>query len=137
MSWLTWEAIKLFMKKAWVWCKHHWKIIAIAVWTIAVWLIARKNAKSMMKVMEAARKSYEDELDVINRTHAEEREKKAEALDDYHSVIDSIEEKYQEEKRELSSEKKDRIKKLVDSYDGDRKGLNSALKEEFGFEHVE
>ena len=91
----------------------------------------------MMKVLETTRQSYEDEIDVLNKTHAEEQERKTEAIDEYHKVVDSIEEKYQEEKRELDSKKRDRIKELVDSYDGDREGLNAALKEEFGFEHVE
>ena len=137
MSWLTWEAVKLFAKKAWVWCKHHWKIIALVVWAIVVWVISRRHSKTMMKVLDTTRRSYEAEIDALNKTHAEEQAKKAEAVDEYHKVIDSIEEQYEEQKDELTFEKRARIKELVDSHAGDKESLNQALQEEFGFQHVE
>ena len=137
MSWLTLEATKLFLQKAWVWSKHHWKIIALVVWTIVIWFVSRKNARAMLKVLETSRKSYEDEIDVLNKTHAEEQKRKAEAVDEYHRLIDTIENRYKNEKDKLTFEKRARIKELVDSYSGDKESLNNALKEEFGFEHVE
>tara|TARA_Y100000593_G_scaffold92446_1_gene184112 strand:+ start:39 stop:452 length:414 start_codon:yes stop_codon:yes gene_type:complete len=137
VSWLTWEAVKLFAKKAWVWCKHHWKIIALVVWTIVVWVISRRHSKTMMKVLDTTRRSYEAEIDALNKTHAEEQAKKAEAVDEYHKVIDSIEEQYEEQRDELTFEKRARIKELVDSHAGDKESLNQALQEEFGFQHVE
>jgi len=137
VSWLTWDAIKLFVKKAWVWSKHHWKIIALVIWTIAVWTISRKRSKTMMKVLDTARKSYEAEIDALSKTHAEEQAKKAEAIDEYHKVVDSIEERYREKRDELTFEKRARIKELVDSHAGDQESLDRALQEEFGFEHVE
>ena len=137
MSWLTWEAIKLFTVKAWVWSKHHWKIIALVVWTIVIWFVSRKNAQAMLKVLETTRKSYEDEIDAINSTHAEEQRKKSEAVDRYHRVIDSIESQYKNQKDKLTFEKRARIKELVDSHANDKESLNEALKGEFGFEYVE
>mgnify|MGYP003123995036 CR=1 FL=1 len=137
MSWLTWEATKLFAKKAWIWSKHHWKIIALVAWTIVIWLISRKNARAMLKVLEATRKSYEDEINVLNETHAAEQQKKAAAVEEYHRVIESIESQYQNERDKLTFEKRARIKELVDSYAGDKESLNEALKGEFGFEYVE
>jgi len=137
MSWLTWEATKLFAKKAWIWSKHHWKIIALVVWTIVIWFVSRKNAKAMLKVLETTRKSYEAEINVLNETHAAEQKRKAEAVDEYHKVIESIESQYQGEKDKLTFEKRARIKELVDSYADDKQSLNEALKGEFGFEYVE
>ena len=137
MSWLTWEASKLFLSKAWIWSKHHWKIIALVAWTIVIWFVSRKNARAMLKVIEVSRKSYEDEIEVLNRTHEEEQKKKAEAIERYHHILDSIEEKYKEQSDKLTFEKRARIKQLVDSYGNDREVLNEALKDEFGFEYVE
>lgn len=137
MSWLTWPAIKLFLKKAWIWCKHHWKIIALIVWTIVIWVVARGNTRAMMKVLDAARKSYKDEVDILNKTHEDEKERQAQATEEYIALIGSIESKYEDQKDSLTFEKRARIKELVDSHRGDREALNSALKEEFGFEHVE
>ena len=91
----------------------------------------------MLKVIEVSRKSYEDEIEVLNRTHEEEQKKKAEAIERYHHILDSIEEKYKEQSDKLTFEKRARIKQLVDSYGNDREVLNEALKDEFGFEYVE
>ena len=29
---MTWLTLVLYSKKIWVWCKHHWKILALALW---------------------------------------------------------------------------------------------------------
>ncbi len=137
MSWLTWEAVKLFSKKAWIWSKHHWKIIAIVIWTIVVWAISRKNSRAMMKVLETARKSYEDEMAAVNKTHEDEIRKRDEAIQKYNDLIDSIEEQYAEDRDKLSQEKKERIRELIDSHGSDKTALDKALREEFGFEYVE
>ena len=137
MSWLTWSAVKLFVKRAWVWCKHHWKILALIVWTIIIWVISRNNAKTMLKVLDTARQSYEEEIDVLNRTHQQELEEHAQAIERYQAVIGSIERQYEEQRDELSFDKRARIKELVDSFKEDPDALNDALKEEFGFEYVE
>jgi hypothetical protein len=137
VSWLTWEAIKLFAKKAWVWCKHHWKIIALVIWTVVIWVISRRQSRTMMKVLETTRKSYQAEIDALNKTHAEEQAKKAEAIDEYHKVVDLIEEQYKEQRDKLTFEKKARIKELIASHGSDRTAFDKALREEFGFEHVE
>jgi len=137
MSWLTWGATKLFLAKAWIWSKHHWKIIALVVWTIAIWFVSRKSSRAMLKVLQTSRKSYEDEVEVLNKTHAEEQKRKAAAVDEYHKLLGSIEKKYKNEKDKLTFEKRVRIKELIESYGGDKESLNNALMEEFGFEYVE
>ena len=137
MSWLTWEATKLFAKKAWVWCKHHWKIAAVVVWTIIIWFVSRKNSQVALKVLETARNSYQEEIDAVNKTHEEEIRKRDEAIERYNSVLDSIEQNYEESKEKLTFEKRARIKELIDSHGSDKSALNDALKEEFGFEYVE
>tara|TARA_R110000737_G_scaffold251921_2_gene261516 strand:- start:65 stop:478 length:414 start_codon:yes stop_codon:yes gene_type:complete len=137
MSWLTWGATKLFLAKAWIWSKHHWKIIALVVWTIAIWFVSRKSSRAMLKVLQTSRKSYEDEVEVLNKTHAEEQKRKAAAVDEYHKLLGSIEKKYKNEKDKLTFEKRARIKELIESYGGDKESLNNALMEEFGFEYVE
>jgi len=136
MSWLTWSAVKLFTKKTWVWLKHHWKIVALIVWTIVIWAVSRKNARAMLKVLDAARQSYEDEVDILNKTHQEELEKRSQAISKSQEFITSIEEQYEDQKDQLTFEKRARIKELIESFHDDQESLNNALKEEFGFEHV-
>ena len=80
MSWLTWGATKLFLAKAWIWSKHHWKIIALVVWTIAIWFVSRKSSRAMLKVLQTSRKSYEDEVEVLNKLMQKSKRKKQQQL---------------------------------------------------------
>jgi len=136
MTALTWPATKLFIKKAWIWSKHHWKIIAIVSWSAFIWFISRRSSSAALEVLEKARKSYEQEIEVLSRTHEEELRKQKEAISTYNQVIESIEEESKAKKENLTFEKRARIKELVDSYHEDPNSLNSALQEEFGFTYV-
>jgi hypothetical protein len=40
---MTWLTFVLHSKKVWVWCKHHWKILAFAVWTLVIYFVARRQ----------------------------------------------------------------------------------------------
>ena len=137
MEALTWSATKLFIKKAWIWSKHHWKIIAILAWSIFIWFISRRSATAALEVLEKTRKSYEEEMNVLSRTHEEELRKQKEAISTYNQVIRTIEEESEAKKESLTFEKRARIRELVDSYHEDPNSLNSALQEEFGFTYVE
>ena len=91
----------------------------------------------MMKVIDAARKSYKDEVSILNKTHEDEKKRQTQATEEYIALISTIESKYEDQKDNLTFEKRARIKELVDSHRGDQEALNNALKEEFGFEYVE
>jgi uncharacterized membrane protein len=137
MSWLTWEAIKLFTKKAWIWSKHHWKIVALVVWTIVIWFVSRKNARSMLKVLETTRQSYEDEISALNETHEKEIEKIELSIKDYQRVISDLDKNYKEQTGKLTFEKRERVQQLMDMHYHDKEAFSEAIEEEFGFKYVE
>ncbi len=137
MSWLTWEAVKLFAKKAWIWSKHHWKILALVAWTIVIWFVSRKNARAMLKVLETTRQSYEDEISALNETHEEEVEKITLAAKDYQRVISDLDKNYKEQTGKLTFEKRERIQELMDLHYHDKEAFSDAVEKEFGFKYVE
>ena len=134
MSWLT---LVLYSKKIWVWCKHHWKILALALWTLVVFLIARKNVRAYKKVLDTTIENYKKEVEVLENSHKEEIRKRDEAIKRHNDDIKKLEEKYAGDKEELDVKKRSRYLELVKMYDTDPESINKILEEEFGFKYEE
>ena len=134
MSWLT---LVLYSKKIWVWCKHHWKILALALWTLVVFLIARKNVRAYKKVLDTTIENYKKEVEVLENSHKEEIRKRDEAIKKHNDDIKKLEEEYAGDKEELSVEKRSRYLDLVKMYDSDPNSINEILQKEFGFKYEE
>ena len=129
-------AFKLALKKAWVWCKHHWKILLLAALKIAIWIINRRGLNSNKKVLDAAIKNYESEIEVIQSAHEKEIDKRNKAIETYQAVLSEAEKNYKDSQQELVIMKKERLKDLVNQYADDPESLNSAIEAEFGFRYV-
>jgi len=134
MSWLT---LVLYSKKIWVWCKHHWKILALALWTLVVFLIARKNVRAYKKVLDTTIENYKKEVEVLENSHKEEIRKRDEAIKKHNDDIKKLEEKYAGDKEELDVKKRSRYLELVKMYKSDPESINKILEEEFGFKYEE
>ena len=134
MSWLT---LVLYSKKIWVWCKHHWKILALALWTLVVFLIARKNVRAYKKVLDTTIENYKKEVEVLENSHKEEIRKRDEAIKRHNDDIKKLEEKYAGDKEELDVKKRSRYLELVKMYDTDPESINKILEKEFGFKYEE
>ena len=64
------------VKKAWLWAKHNWVIIALALYTIIMWFVFRRNADAALEVLEAKKKSYDDQIRALKSSHHDEILKK-------------------------------------------------------------
>ena len=134
---MTWLTFVLYSKKVWVWCKHHWKILALALWTLVVFLIARKNVRAYKKVLDTTIKNYKKEVEVLENSHKQEIEKRDKAIKKHNNDIKKLEEKYAGDKEELDVKKRSRYLELVKMYDTDPESINKILEEEFGFKYEE
>lgn len=134
---MTWLTLVLYSKKIWVWCKHHWKILALALWTLVVFLIARKNLRAYKKVLDTTIENYKKEVEVLENSHKEEIRKRDEAIKKHNDDIKKLEEKYAGDKEELDVEKRSRYLELVKMYKSDPESINKILEEEFGFKYEE
>lgn len=132
---MTWLTFVLHSKKVWVWCKHHWKILALALWTLIVFAIARKNVKAYKKVLDTTLENYKKEVEVLENTHKEEIRKRDEAIKKHNDDIKRLEDEYVGDKEELSVERRSRYLELVKMYDSDPDSINKILEEEFGFKY--
>ena len=134
---MTWLTIVLHSKKIWLWGKHHWKILALAFWTLVVFLIARKNVRAYKKVLDTTIENYKKEVEVLENSHKEEIRKRDEAIKRHNDDIKKLEEKYAGDKEELDVEKRSRYLELVKMYKSDPESINKILEEEFGFKYEE
>ena len=134
---MTWLTFVLHSKKIWLWCKHHWKILAIALWTLVVFVVARKNVRAYKKVLDTTLDNYKKEVEVLENSHKEEIRKRDEAIQKHNDNIRKLEEKYAGDKQELDLQKRSRYLELVKLYDSDPENVNKILEEEFGFKYEE
>ena len=134
---MTWLTFVLHSKKIWLWCKHHWKILAIALWTLVVFVVARKNVRAYKKVLDTTLENYKKEVEVLENSHKEEIRKRDEAIQKHNDNIRKLEEKYAGDKQELSVEKRSRYLELMKLYDSDPESINKILEKEFGFKYEE
>ena len=134
---MTWLTFVLYSKKIWIWCRHHWKILALALWTLIVFLVARKNVRAYKKVLDATVENYKKEVEVLENSHKEEIRKRDEAIKKHNEDIKRLEEKYAGDKHQLDVKRRSRYLELVKMYDTDPENINKILQEEFGFKYEE
>tara|TARA_S200002703_G_C3739942_1_gene227544 strand:+ start:162 stop:566 length:405 start_codon:yes stop_codon:yes gene_type:complete len=134
---MTWLTFVLHSKKIWLWCKHHWKILAIALWTLVVFVVARKNVRAYKKVLDTTLENYKKEVEILENSHKEELEKRDQAIKRHNEDIKKLEDKYAGDKEELDVEKRSRYLELLKMYNSDPENVDKILQEEFGFKYEE
>jgi len=134
---MTWLAMKLYMKKGWLWCKHHWKIAVVAAWTLVIWIVARKNVSAYAKVLDTTIESYKEEVKVLENTHNAEIEKRNETIRAHREVLAKLEENYEHSLDNLTIEKRARFLELLALHSQDPELINDTIEKEFGFKYVE
>ena len=127
----------LALTKAWVWTKHHWKIIAISAWTLFVWLMSRKNVAMYKKILENTIDNYKKEMEVLQNSNEKEKEQTQEALKLRDESLARLEKEFENREESLSFEKRARYLELLETLSEDPEMANKAIEEEFGFTYEE
>lgn len=127
----------LTLTKTWVWIKHHWKIVAISVWTLFVWLMSRKNADMYKKILKNTIDNYKKEIEVLQNSNEKEQEEKQEAVRLRNESLARLEKEYEGREDKLSFEKRARYLELLETLSQEPEMVNKAIEEEFGFKYEE
>ena len=127
----------LSLTKAWVWAKHHWKIIAISAWTLFVWLMSRKNVAMYKKILDNTIDNYKKEIEALENSRNKEQEGKSEALRLRDESLARLEREFDSREEILSSEKRERYLELLETLSENPEMVNRAIEEEFGFTYEE
>jgi uncharacterized membrane protein YgaE (UPF0421/DUF939 family) len=127
----------LALTKAWVWTKHHWKMIAISVWTLFVWLMSRKNVAMYKEILKNTIDNYKKEIEVLQNSNEKEQEEKQEAARLRSESLARLEKEYEGREDKLSFEKRARYLELLETLSQEPEMVNKAIEEEFGFTYEE
>tara|TARA_E500000331_G_scaffold355703_2_gene411899 strand:+ start:990 stop:1409 length:420 start_codon:yes stop_codon:yes gene_type:complete len=136
LSSLSIIAIKLWLKKAVLWCKKYWQILVGAAIPILIMIVFRKKG-SLDKVLDAANDSHEKEIDAINKAYEKEIQDRESAQRRYNIAIKEIEKRFSSQQESLNSKKRKEIKKLLSDSSKSQDEITKRLSEITGFDiHV-
>jgi hypothetical protein len=130
---LTWLAVKKFFKKAWAWCKKYWQVFVGMAIPLVVWILSR-NSSGLDEILEKTNESHRKEVEAIDRAHAEEIQKREEALEKHGRAMAEVEKKYQDANKELTSKKRREVEHVIKKHADDPDEITRRLSEITGFD---
>ena len=121
----------VFLKKSWIWIKSHGDIVLVVGITLAIAILTRRSG-NIKEILDEKRKTYQKEVDAIEKSHSEEIQRRDVAIEKYHKVISEIEKKYEKSQIELDRKQKKRIKEIINENAEDSEAITKALSEALG-----
>ena len=121
------------LKLAWIFVKKHWKIFAMAIWSIGIFIFARKNNQAAIETMAARKKSYESQIQALQDARNVEIQKREELTLKYKETLAKIEEKYTIKEEELSRKEKKKVKEIIKKAESNPDEISNKLEDLFGF----
>ena len=123
--------------KAWVWLKQNWKVPALVLWTIIVWIFSRKNAEVALEVLDAKKQSYEKQVAFLKQAHKKELSEKDELVIQYHDTIEKLEKEFSQKEEQITEEQKQLVKKIVEESKNNPDEVKRKVEDLFGFVYVD
>lgn len=121
------------LRLAWIFVKRHWKVFAMAIWSIGIFIFARKNNQAAIETMEARKKSYESQIQALQDARSVEIQKREELTLKYKETLAKIEEKYTIKEEELSRREKKKVKEIIKKAESNPDEISNKLEDLFGF----
>lgn len=134
---MNWLLFKTTAKKVYLWLKQHWQIPFLVIWSVLVWVVARRNTDALIEVIEAKKDSYKKQVAVLKKTHNDELLKREELVEKYEKTLENVEERFLEDKKELTEKQKNDIKRVIIKSKGNPDEIRAKIEEQFGFNFVE
>ena len=107
----------LILRKVWTWTKHHWYIPVILLLSIAYILTGKGVKNKFFDIMMQSRENYKKEIEIINETNAEEKEKTMDIVERHQENLQKIEDEFDIKMEELPKEEKKEVENIVKKFD--------------------
>ena len=133
---MTWLAFKVAMKKAWIWCKHHWKAVLLVVAFGAVYLLGRNKHNNLLNMAKNELKLYKEKTEKIEESHQQHVEDVKKAKVKYEESVKKADKQFENFKTVQSEKKKKKVKKLLKKAKNNPDELDRILEREFGIKEV-
>ena len=121
------------LKLAWIFVKKHWKVFAMAIWSIGIFIFARKNNQAAIETLDARKKSYESQIQALQDARNVEIQKREELTLKYKETLAKIEKKYTIKEEELSRKEKKKVKEIIKKAESNPDEISNKLEDLFGF----
>ena len=122
---MTLTSIKIFFEKAFAWCTQHWRWLVFALIALIAYLAGRKNARSLWRQAELARKQYKREAQAIEKAHAQKDNKIKKAEEKAQKALKNTQKEKEKALRDLEAKKRREMMKIVKDQDA----IDEALKD--------
>ena len=124
------------IRLAWLFAKKHWKLFAMAVWSIGIFIFARKNNQAAIETLETRKKSYESQIQTLEEARDTEIKKREDLALKYKETLAKIEKKYTLKEKELSRKEKKKIKEIIKKAESNPDEISDKLENLFGFTDI-
>jgi len=122
----------IVLKKIWAFLKTHWYIPVI----IVIAIIFRSKNASLLKIVDAQKKSYDKQKAAIENAEKEKQEARVRIEEEYEKATQKVELEYAKMNKEISNRQKDIIKKTVKKFHSEPDALAKELSKKFGIRYV-
>ena len=134
---MSWLVVKKTFKSCWVWLKTYWQVPLLAIWSIVVYILSKRNTDALVEVMEARKESYEKQINELKTRHNNEIMERDRLIKQYHETVSVIEKKYEEKQKKLKAKEKRKIKEIVKKSKGEPDVIKAEIEKSFGFVFVD
>lgn len=125
-----------FFKKAGLFIKTNWKVIALCVITLAGYLLFKRAERGFTEQLREIKKIHAEEIKKIEQIRAEERALHEENERLLRDALAVVQQEYEKAKIELSESKKKEVKKIVNEIGKDPMALAQKLSEATGIKII-
>ena len=132
---VDWASVLTFIKR-------NWKEITIIVLLLAVIGKMRYDYKQLENAYEASQQSLQNQIDGLQEIHAEELQRKENALQTYRDALELLEREYEEERGKVKLVVEERIVEIETQIDNrkqfteNKEELAEQITDTFGFQYV-
>ncbi len=122
--------------------KKNWKEIAIIILLLTVIGKMRYDYKQLENAYQTSQQSLQSQIDGLQDIHAEELERKEQALQTYREALELLERQYEEERGQIEIVVEERIVEIETTIDNRRQftenkeELAEQVADTFGFQYV-
>ena len=122
--------------------KKNWKEITIIILLLTVIGKMRYDYKQLENAYQTSQQSLQNQIDGLQDIHAEELERKEQALQTYREALELLERQYEEERGEIEivvDERIVEIETIIDNrkqFTENKEELAEEITDTFGFQYV-
>ena len=111
------------LHKVWVWIKNYWYIPIILILILVAAFAGGGIKNKYFDILLKAKENHKREIEIIEKNHAEEKQKTQDAIKKYQESISTIEKDFNVKMEELPKRQKKEVDKIIEKYEDDTSAM--------------